>query len=479
MHTGRSLQGLSVIFFLGWIGCGKTPVPTGSESRPSPIESATIVRSSQSNNQVSDNQVNVELLNDDSNVAREPTDGKLHSPVGNLTEDFDQATRVASDLVERMASLFPDDPDAKEVKARYYFLIGNLEVAEACWQDALAKSSEYGYAFDGLGKIAFKRSDYALAAEYFSKAAKLMPNNNLPVHALSDALLKQGEIEQAIQVLERENTDRKKSRSTLLLLGQAYMANRDYQNAKIAFEETLAIDPNNAPAIKGLGSAYQRLGNKQEAAMWLARVQSDRSTGNFSVSNEAERIDVAVKLVDTARVYIKYGKLEDAIFVLRQAALFDPQSEDSRKTLVDVLLKLERPAAAIEFARQLLDLSPKNGNYILSLASLYSTQKNWADAESTYQRLVALAPESPVGYEALAHLFITSQTDMVKAIAMAQRVTELRGAASDFATYSQSLAINGRIPEAIQAMQTAIDKDPESRSFVSLLNLLKSSQVPR
>lgn len=197
------------------------------------------------------------------------------------------------------------------------------------------------------------------------------------------------------------------------------------------------------------------------------------------MSNEAERSDIAVKLVDTARVYIKHGKFEDAVFVLRQAALFDPQSEDSRKTLVEVLLKLERPAAAIEFARQLLDLSPKNGNYILSLGSLYLTQKNWEAAESTYQRLVALAPDSPVGYESLTHLFITSQTDMDKAIAMAKRVTELRGAASDFATYSQSLAIKGRIPEAIQAMQTAIDKDPESRNFVSLLNLLKSSQVPQ
>ena len=465
----RSLQGLSVIFFFGWVGCGKTPLPSGSESQP-----PSTFRSSES-----DNQGKADSLSVESEVDRKPTDGELQSPVGNLTEDFDQATRVASDLVERMANQFPDDPDAKEVKARYYFLIGNLEVAEACWQDALAKSSEYGYAFDGLGKIAFKRSDYAQAAEYFSKAAKLMPNNSLPVHGLSDALLKQGEIEQAILVLERENTEHKKSRSTLLLLGQAYMANRDYQNAKVAFEEALAIDANNAPAIKGLGIAHQRLGNKPEAAMWLARVQSDRSKENLSVSEEAQRIDIAVKLVDTARVYIKYGKLEDAVFVLRQAALFDPKSEDSRKTLVDVFLKLERPAAAIEFARQLLDLSPKNGNYILSLGSLYSTQKNWPEAESTYQRLVALAPESPVGYEALAHLFITSQTDMDKAIAMAKRVTELRGAASDFATYSQSLAINGRIPEAIQAMQQAIEKDPESRNFVSLLNLLKSSQIPK
>ncbi len=469
MRAGRSLQGLTVIFSLVWVGCDKASLPSGTESQPPPAV----------NSSDHDDRVKVELLADASEVSHKPVETDFQSPVGNLTEDFDQATRVASDLVERMARQFPDDPDAKEVKARYYFLIGNLEVAEACWQEALAKSSEYGYAFDGLGKIAFKRSDYALAAEYFSKAAKLMPNNSLPVHALSDALLKQGEIEQAIQVLERENTEHKKSRSTLLLLGQAYMANRDYENAKGAFEETLAIDPNNAPAIKGLGSAHQRLGNKQEAALWLARVQSNRSTENFSVSNEAERIDIAVKLVDTARVYIKHGKLEDAVFLLRQTALFDPKSEDSRKTLVDVLLKLERPAAAIEFARQLLELSPKNGNYILSLGSLYSTQKNWEAAESTYQRLVALAPDSPVGYEALAHLFITSQTDMDKAIAMAKRVTELRGAASDFATYSQSLAIKGRMPEAIQAMQTAIDKDPESSNFVSLLNLLKSSRVPQ
>jgi len=55
----------------------------------------------------------------------------------------------------------------------------------------------------------------------------------------------------------------------------------------------------------------------------------------------------------------------------------------------------------------------------------------------------------------------------------------LRGTAADFATYSQTLAMNGKLAEAIEIMKIASLKDPENQSFKNLLDQLIKSQGAR
>ena len=75
-------------------------------------------------------------------------------------KDISALKELAASLVDAMATQFPNDPDAMEAKARFYRMIGKLDIAKACWEHALEQSPDYGYAYQGLGSIAVRNSDY-------------------------------------------------------------------------------------------------------------------------------------------------------------------------------------------------------------------------------------------------------------------------------------------------------------------------------
>ncbi len=388
---------------------------------------------------------------------------------------------LAKSLVDAMATQFPNDPDAMEAKARFYRMIGKLDIAKACWEHALEQSPDYGYAFQGLGSIAIRNSDYEGAVEFLAKAINLMPGDTSAVHELSDALMKKGDSLEAIKVLETQVALKPNANDTLQLLGQARLANRDYAAASEAFQKSLDLAPDNHLSQQGLGAALVRLGKREEAKKWLTIQKSARSTSNVesSVAQAAERADIAARLNYVAHVYLKHERPESAMQVLRCAAENEPKDEDSRRLMVKLLQQLQKPKEAIEIARQLVQISPNNLGYRMTIGTISQRQKDWTTAQESFEYVVQALPSRPEGYAALVELSIVSGKNKERAVDLAKTVTELRGTAADFATYGQTLVMNGKRAEAISAMRIASLKDPENPNFKNILDELMKSQESR
>ena len=397
------------------------------------------------------------------------------------TPDIGRLKVIAASIVDHMASQFPDDPDALEAKARFYRMIGKLNVAKACWEHALIQSPEYGYAYQGLGDIASRTSDYAGAVNFLLKAVKFMPGDASAAHKLSDAYMKKGDTQDAIRVLELQIALKPDSSDTLQLLGNARLANREYALASEAFKKSLSLSPDNYMSQQGLGAALVRLGKREEAKEWLSLQKLARSVSNVT-SNEAqnsERADIAARLNYVARVYLKHGRLESAMEVLQFAAVNEPRDEDSRRLMVKLLQEKKKLNDAIAVAKELTQIAPSNLGYRLTVGTLSQRQKDWATAQESFEHVVQTMPSRPEGYAALAELFIVSGRNLDRALDLAKRVTELRGSGSDFANYSQTLVLNGKLLEAIAAMKVAVSKEPDNPDFSNLLDQLNKSQESR
>ncbi len=396
-------------------------------------------------------------------------------------KDISALKELSTSLVDAMASQFPNDPDAMEAKARFYRMIGKLDIAKACWEHAVEQSPDYGYAYQGLGSIAVRNSDYEGGVEHLARAVKLMPGDTTAVHELSDALMKKGDTLEAIKVLEAQVAFKPSSNDTLQLLGQARLANRDYASASEAFQKSLDLAPENHLSQQGMGAALVRLGKREEAKKWLAMQKSARSTNNVesSVAQAAERADIAARLNYVAQVYLKHERVESAMEILRYVAENEPNDEDSRRLMVKLLQQLQKPKEAIEIAKQLVQISPNNLGYRMTVGTISQRQRDWAAAQESFEYVVQTMPSRAEGYAALVELIIVSGKNKERAVDLAKTVTELRGTASDFATYGQTLAMNGNPAEAISAMRIASLKDPESQNFKNILDQLIKSQESR
>ena len=98
------------------------------------------------------------------------------------------------------------------------------------------------------------------------------------------------------------------------------------------------------------------------------------------------------------------GRVSEAERLLRRAVLIAPNDLSSRNALGLCLLRLERPAEALEQFEALLKLNPRlpyahasHGNSLLALGAI-------VEAEASYQRALALEPDQVLALAGLAHI---------------------------------------------------------------------------
>jgi Tfp pilus assembly protein PilF len=100
----------------------------------------------------------------------------------------------------------------------------------------------------------------------------------------------------------------------------------------------------------------------------------------------------------------QHGRVSDAERLLRRAVLIAPNDLNSRNALGLCLLRLERPAEALEQFEALLKLNPSlpyahasHGNSLLALGAI-------TEAEASYQRALAVDANQGIALAGLAHI---------------------------------------------------------------------------
>lgn len=391
--------------------------------------------------------------------------------------EISQVTQEASVFVDALGELYPDDTDALEVRARYYLMLGRLLPAKQSWEKAIQLNPKYGYAYTGLGTVAMRDSDYDAAIRFLRNAVDLMPGEQNAAHELSNAYIKKGDIQSAIEVLQAQLTHKPNSQDTLQLLGQARLVNREYELAKDAFQRSLDLAPQNFMAQQGLSAALLRLGQREEAAKWIEIQRKARSNTNTptEVAQAAERTDISTRLVQVARVFLKQSRIDLAQKALEYAIGCSDIHVESRTLLIQLLNQEKKFDAAMQLAMELIEIAPTNASYWLTAGTLSYRRRQLEEADRYFTKAIELSPERVEAYAAMTEAHIVLNGDNVKAMDMALKTTQLRGSASDFATYAQTLSINGRRDEAIEALRTAIEKDPEAENYKRILNSLQSA----
>lgn len=404
-------------------------------------------------------------------------------PNGNSVPPRDMATvaREAFQYIELVVQLFPTDTDALEVQARLFLLLGKLESAKGCWEKSLGINPQYGYAYTGLGMIAMRESKYDEAVGHLKKGVALLPGEQNAAHELSNAYLRNGQIDQAIRVLQDQLQRKQDAFDTWQLLGQARMANRDYSAAKEAFARSLELNPRNYLAQQGLSAALLRLGERAEALKWMKLQESGRSnkSSSMEVVQAAERSDISDKLTHAARVLLKHNRKDLARKTLAYARGCSASNEESRVLLVSLLTEEKAYENALQLVAELTALSPKNANYWLTAGSIATRNRQLGVADEMLNRVIELVPQRVEGYLATAEAHILLDGNKQKAMEMAGKVVEIRGTSSDYATYAQTLAMNNRLEESISALEQAVEKDPKADNYKKILEQLRKERSAR
>ncbi len=213
-----------------------------------------------------------------------------------------------------------------------------------------------------------------------------------------------------------------------------------------------------------------------------AQGQPARAIALLKKARELDSRDIAVH-EQLAMLYLTAKRYPQAIAELRQALHFSP---DSSADTIRLALVYEQ-AGDLESARKLLEGAgrkmPSNAGIHEALAEVCASLKLFPEAIKSYQRVLHLAPNSPLALNNLAWLYATCPIgryrDPKAALQNATRAVELTGWQQPgfVDTLAAALYANRRSNLAAQVEAKAVQLDPQNQAFQN--NLARYSHAAK
>ncbi len=225
------------------------------------------------------------------------------------------------------------------------------------------------------GTQAFHERDYPRAAAYFAADADARPDRAYTHYMLGLALWKSGELDGALEAMERSAEINDASIRTFVNLSRIHNARGEYEGARSAAERALALDGENVTALYQLARSQYNLGRIDEATatldfcigfdqaaaeahnlLGLVRLRAGEGSAALAAFETAATLkpDVAYIQNNLGLAYERSDRLEEAAIALRRAVEIDANHQ----------------AATVSFARieQRLPVVPGDESSAVELA---------------------------------------------------------------------------------------------------------------
>ena len=172
-------------------------------------------------------------------------------------------------------------------------------------------------------------------------------------------------------------------------LGNSYLNVGNIEQAKIAIERAIEINPTLSEARSNMGNIYMRLGRTEDAIY-------EYKTALWSNQNDAK---IHCNL---GSAYSAVGRVAEAIIEYRLSIDIDPDFADAYANLGVAYCQQQRFPEAVMWIKRAISMEPKNGDFYNQLGSAYCQQGDYRRGVSQYKISLKLKPGLAEAYCGLA-----------------------------------------------------------------------------
>jgi len=437
------------------------------------------------------------------------------------TKDYAQALKV----IDKIEAKQPDKPLPALLRGRVQLLRKDMPAARASFERALAIDPLYVPAASGLALLdladkhpdaAKKRFETVLKADpknpdallaiagirasagapaaevagLLADAIRLNPEDARPRVMLVDHHLAQRDAKAALATAQEAAAALPGNPQALDALGRAQVANGDNQQAIASFEKIAAIDPQSPDPLLQLTSLYLAAKDGDAAMRSVRRalalnprllpaqrllmdleVHEKRPDEAIAVARtiQKQRPDEAVGFMAEGAVKLASGDLPGAADAYR-AVLKKFPSVDPAVKLHSVLVAQKKDGEADKLASSWMASHPKDAAFLFYLGEASLAKRDFAAAETQFQRVIQVAPDNALALNNLA--WVMTELHKPGAVAYAQKAsTLLPGAAALVDTLAAAYASENQVDKAVDTQKRAVAMAPGNA--VLRLNLAK------
>jgi Flp pilus assembly protein TadD len=312
------------------------------------------------------------------------------------------------------------------------FRSGRLQEAEQVCRDVLAVEPRNADAFNLLGVIAGTVGDHASAAEHMQRSVALAPDVMEYRRNLAKALMHEGKLSEAEEVLRR----------------------------------AITRDPE-SPHLLGLWGAIIGQQGRFEEGIEAVRKASRRAPNDPSHH------------FNLAELYRRQGNREMAIEQLKKSLRLAPNYPDALNNLAGLELASGDFLDALGTIQQLLKINPRSAQAYCNLGVLLAAAGDSHSSETALRNAIALAPESPRARFHLANNLITlGKLDEAEDLIRELRCAEAEDRISLKLTHVRILERKGEIDSAAAILES-IDENSRRNPEVAIMQAIVLEQQGR
>jgi len=385
----------------------------------------------------------------------------------------------AGAAVAQVLTAYPESPDAVSALGVLYYLAHDVAGEQACWERCVALDPQNVFAHTRLFALAEQQADYQRIVDLVRHAETANPDNLAYRGRLGSALLYLQRNEEAKATLEPYVKGGQADADTYLVLGEVCFQLNDVRQAKRYFEAAAALAPDNAAMYYSLAKACAKLGEDDLAAehratfQRLKEVEGTLQKGEGSTRQQVQDevhipIRVAEIMKHVGRAYQEAGQIERAEQAWLRGLERNPDDLVLRELLSDLYLRQGRLEDALACIRELQRLAPQNRLHDRNAGLVLSRLQRYDEAEQVFRQLCRRDPVSSYGYAALAQLLLMRDGDARDAVSLARRAVAFEPSGDNLHLLGLAALQAGDVTTARDAAERALARDPDNPKYRSL-----------
>ena len=364
--------------------------------------------------------------------------------------------KQAGEELKKAAELAPIRSMERLKYAAFMSAVGNTGETRRISTEMTRQAPDYLPGWTLLAEVAFKDKKYdealSLLENVFSRDPGYIDGHRLE----SDVLLAKGDTKKAVDVLERLDQTYSDSPLIKYQLARAYLKNNNTNQAKMALDQAVSINPNYSDAILLLADVNVRTGHGESVIEPLTRL----------LQRNPELRNAALLL---AAAYGSLDRFDDAAVVIGEQAKLAPLDPQVQMALGLTFRQAKRNDDARQAFEKAAEFAPDNLWPVDQLVELDLMDKHFDDARQRVRRQFQKMPDSPA-----AHFFegkiLAAEKKWDSAEAELQKTLQLDPNFSGaYDLLVQTYLATNKLPQAVSQLQNEVSKNPNDTSALMIL----------
>ena len=391
-------------------------------------------------------------------LTNDPKSAAAHTMLGDLYLIRKDPTQAGEEF-KKAADLAPIRSTERLKYAAFKSSIGDAEEVKRISSEMTTKTPDYLPGWCLMGEVALNGKKYDEAISLLQNVFSRDPENLDGRRLESRVLMAKGETKKALGILERLDQTYPDSPLIKYELAGAYLKDSKLNQAKVALDQAISINPNYADAILLLADINLRSGHSEAVV--------EPMTGLLKKNPEFRPAALLL-----AAAYGSLDRYDDAAIITGEQAKAAPSDPQAQMAFGLTLRQAKRNAEARQAFEKAAQLAPDSLWPVDQLIEIDLLEKHFDAARERVRRQFQKTPDAPAAHFLEGKILAREQKWDLAEVEL-QKALQLDpnfGGAYDLLV--QTYLASDKLPQALSQLQTQLSKDPSNASALMMLALL-------